>query len=177
MGKIIVLIGASGSGKSTIGNKLEYEYGITPLVSYTSRKKRDGEIDGIDYYFLSKETAKNYSLISVEQTIYDGNIYGLTSEEIDFKRANSKDVYFISDKHGASEMKKFYKDDVVVFWLKVSPYTMFKRMLKRGDTFKNACKRVIHAYKKGEFNPPEEAYILNANKYVDISEIYGIINK
>lgn len=177
MGKIVVIVGASGSGKSTIGKKLELEYGISPLVSYTSREKRESEIDGVDYYFLEKDVAKNYSIISVEQTVYDGNIYGLMRHEIDFKRANSKHVYFIADKHGAKEMKKMYKDDVTIFWLKISPLTMLKRMLYRGDGILNSFKRVVHAYRRGEFNSIKEAYEINANKSVDIKEIYDIINK
>ena len=53
---IICLLGASGSGKSTIENELATHHGYDKIVSYTTRQPRDGEINGKDYYFTNNET-------------------------------------------------------------------------------------------------------------------------
>lgn len=53
---IIVLLGASGSGKSTIENELATHYGFEKIISYTTRPPRDGEINGKDYHFTNNET-------------------------------------------------------------------------------------------------------------------------
>ena len=53
---IIVLLGASGSGKSTIENELATHHGFEKIISYTTRNPRDGEINGEDYYFTNNET-------------------------------------------------------------------------------------------------------------------------
>lgn len=177
MGKIIIIIGASGSGKSTVGKALEREYGIKQLVSYTSRPMRDGEVYGVDYYFLDRQMAKYNKIISVETTVYDGNIYGLTIDEVESKRKDGNDVYFISDRDGAEEIQEWYSDEeIIVLWFDISPWTMLTRMFKRGDSLIKALKRVIHAYRKGEFNQPQGSYRVDANEYIDAKEIYNIIN-
>ena len=53
---IIVLLGASGSGKSTIENELATHHGFEKIISYTTRPPRDGETNGKDYYFTNNET-------------------------------------------------------------------------------------------------------------------------
>ena len=53
---IIVLLGASGSGKSTIENELTIHHGFKKIISYTTREPRDGEVNGKDYYFINNET-------------------------------------------------------------------------------------------------------------------------
>lgn len=166
-------MGASGCGKTTIGKQLEEIYGVKQLVSYTSRKKRDGEVEGKDYYFVDRVTAKNYGVLSVESVEYDGSIYGLTRSEVSKKTSNGKDVYFICDRIGAKEIKRAFKDDVVIFWFKISPLTMFKRMRSRGDSIKSATKRIIHAFKNNEFERPNGSYMLNANREIDSYVVYS----
>lgn len=53
---IIVLLGASGSGKSTIENELATHHGFEKIISYTTRQPREGEVNGKDYYFINNET-------------------------------------------------------------------------------------------------------------------------
>lgn len=84
---IIVLLGASGSGKSTIENELATHHGFEKIISYTTRKIRDREINGKDYFFTDNNTFKNMinSNVFAEYDEYSqGRLYGtLKSDYLD----------------------------------------------------------------------------------------------
>lgn len=153
---IIILVGPSGSGKTTLGKELE-KSGIQPLISYTTRPKREGEHFGIDYYFYTEqelERRKKVGTISpVEEVTYSGNIYGLDSTEVAIKLAQGDAAYFIADWDGAVEIKSQYPEDSMIFWFDVRPSTMVKRMKKRGDSFDSILDRMVHAVENSEFDP------------------------
>lgn len=79
--KIVIITGVSGSGKTTISKIFPLE---RRLVSYTTRQPRPGEKDGIDYYFITKKQSEEIenSENSFEKTIFAGNHYGLTIDEV-----------------------------------------------------------------------------------------------
>lgn len=84
---IIVLLGASGSGKSLIENELSYHYGYEKIVSYTTRKPRDGEENGRDYWFIDNETfneIRSRKLFAEYDEYSQGRMYGtLKSDYVD----------------------------------------------------------------------------------------------
>ena len=81
---MIILIGPSASGKTEIAKKLISTFGYKKFVTTTTRNKRVGETDGIDYYFISvdefKENLANNKFI--ETTIYNNNYYGSYKSEM-----------------------------------------------------------------------------------------------
>lgn len=89
MKPIIVITGVSGSGKTTLSQLFPVERRI---VSYTTRNPRPGEIDGIDYYFVTKEQGEEIknSENSFEETCFAGNVYGVTKDEVIDKSVNWK---------------------------------------------------------------------------------------
>ena len=89
MKPIIVITGVSGSGKTTLSQLFPVERRI---VSYTTRNPRPGEIDGIDYYFVTKEQGEEIknSENSFEDTCFAGNVYGVTKDEVIDKSVNWK---------------------------------------------------------------------------------------
>lgn len=89
MKPIIVITGVSGSGKTTLSQLFPVERRI---VSYTTRNPRPGEIDGIDYYFVTKEQGEEIknSENSFEDTCFAGKVYGVTKDEVIDKSVNWK---------------------------------------------------------------------------------------
>lgn len=169
---VIVLIGASGSGKSTIGHRLE-DFGVPQLVSFTTREKRAGETHGVNYYFTDKKKieimlkGKNIS----EMSEYNEHYYGLFSSEVIVKTSMNKDVYFIADTDGARQLVSMFPDEVTVFWLSVTIETMVRRMRERGDSEKDILSRVEHAIDTGELKEPKglDVVRVNANEDSDSS--------
>jgi len=84
---IIVLLGASGSGKSTIENELATHYGFEKIISYTTRQPRDGEINGKDYYFTDQNSFAamlNTGVLAEYDEYSQGRLYGtLKSDYVD----------------------------------------------------------------------------------------------
>ena len=118
MKEFTILVGRSASGKDAILRKLVNDYDYKPLISCTTRPKRDGEIDNVTYYFISddkfKAMIKNDSLIEHRSysTLVSGNkavwYYGLPKIEVD------KTLHYIVilDLNGAQSFIDYYGKDI-----------------------------------------------------------------
>ena len=135
---LVIISGASGSGKDTIKRKLmESDSKYAHIPSYTTRKKRAGEIDGIDYNFVTKEEFRR--LISedalYEHNIYNENFYG-TPKKL-FKEAIEKGKIILSDVdvNGKENLIRLLGNDmkIVTIFLKVPKEVLSKRLLERGE--------------------------------------------
>lgn len=126
---MILLIGASASGKTEISKTLRKKYGIIKAVTHTTRAPREGEIDGVDYYFVLEESfiqLKNKGFF-VETTVYNGNHYGCSKNEV------ADDKVVIVDPNGLENFLALKDDSIVSFYLEASEETRRKRMAQRGD--------------------------------------------
>ncbi len=126
---MLVLIGASASGKTDIAKILISEYGFKKMVTTTTRKKRDGEISHVDYHFITKKSFKkkieeNKFLEHIE---YDGEFYGTPC-----KGASTNKVLIVDPK-GANSIHKKDIPNTVFFLLETDEETRKNRMLERGD--------------------------------------------
>jgi guanylate kinase len=134
---MIILVGASASGKTAVGRTLESTYGIKKVVTYTTREKREKEIDGIDYHFISSEKFKELekSHFFYESIEYNGNFYGTSKESL---KENS---YIICDSQG---LKTYKQGDVksIAFFLDCYEDVRKERMAKRGDSAFDIEKRI-----------------------------------
>jgi len=140
---IYILIGESGGGKSTIENYMCSKFKMEKLVSHTTRPIRNGEVDGFDYHFVSKE--KFEQLLNEgklwENVIYNNNLYGLCSENIDYK---NKNYVVVVEPNGFRHIKNLVGDYVRSIYVGVDESIRLKRLLERGDSVDNAIKRIFN---------------------------------
>ena len=138
--KIIVITGASGTGKTTISKYLKDTYHIPSVITHTTRLPRTGEKDGIDYYFETKDSfLKNHYLEKVE---YSGNWYGSSEESLNRTWEKYDAASIVVDTAGAISYKEKYGKRAVVIFLEVDLDTVTKRLTDRGDEKKRLNARI-----------------------------------
>ena len=135
---MIVLSGASASGKTEAAKMLMAKYGIQKAITTTTRSMRIHEVDGKDYFFVTKE--KFDQLIKedkfVEHTFYNGNYYGSTKDQI------ADDRVVVIDLEGLKSYSRLNDKRIVTFYLSTSEDIRYKRMLERGDKKEDAIRRI-----------------------------------
>lgn len=150
---IYCFLGPSSSGKTTLAKNLK-DIGFIELVSCTTRKIRIGEIEGSDYYFLTKEEFNNTELIECVE--YSGNYYGLSKKEIDNKLQDNDKIFVILDKQGVLKIKELYGDIVKVIYVYCSEETLKERLLERGKKMniseEQTLSRIDTITREGELN-------------------------
>ncbi|CAL8901967.1 Guanylate kinase [Bacillus pumilus] len=171
MNKLIVVSGPSGSGKTSLMRQIMKN----EVVSFTTRKPRKGEIDGLDYNFISIEKFEELMEQSklIEQVEYSGNYYGIDQEEFENKMSIGN-AFVIVDSHGMLQIKQIYPNCVTLFIY--TPYDQaYKQMIKRGDTLEKVEER-LKTYTEEIENKTCYDYIIrnNHNRFNVTKEI---INK
>lgn len=171
---MIVLSGPSASGKTEVAKLLMNEYGIKRVITTTTRPMRKGEVDGIDYYFVSKERFKemiNEGLF-VEYTEYNGNLYGSLKSEI----ADNKVIAI--EPNGMRAYIALNDPHIIVFYLDVCEKVRRERMLMRGDSPENVEQRLIEdKVRFGKGNIPEVDVIVDSQNYNQDEVTKYIFNK
>jgi len=139
--KILLILGISGSGKSTIETYLR-ELGVPSMISHTTRSPRQGEIPNKSYYYITKNQFDK--LDKLEQTEYSGNFYCLSREELD--RHEEDIVCAVVDYEGAVQIRDAYgEDNCVIVCLHIDYQTMEERLKMRGDSIDEIKKRINYA--------------------------------
>lgn len=131
MFNIVSIIGPSGSGKTTVQKYL----GIDPIITYTSRKPRNGEIDGVHYHFTTREKIlamldKGYLL---EYTEYNGNLYATDLKSMKEVIENEKIGSIVVDINGARALKRNFDEHVLLIGILASKDECIQRMSNRSD--------------------------------------------
>ena len=126
----IVLLGASGSGKSTIEHELSEHNGFAKIISYTTRQKRDGEENGRDYYFTNNDTFDdmiNRGLFAEYDEYSQKRLYGtLKSDYVE------GDSVVVLTPNGLRQLKKNCNaDDIFTVFVEASLGTRIKRYIDR----------------------------------------------
>ena len=135
-GKLIVISGASGVGKGTVlGIMMEKRKDLSFSVSATTRSPRPGEIDGVHYYFISRE--KFEAMIAagefLEYDAHAANYYGTPRAQAEEKQTHGPVLLDIEPK-GAKQVKEKAPDAVLIFIMPPSVAELERRLRGRGDT-------------------------------------------
>lgn len=160
-GKLIVFSGPSGSGKTSIVklllNKYPDLFGFS--VSATTREKRKDEVDGRDYYFISKDDFKekiNKGEFIEWEEVYDGLYYGTLKSEVERIHHLNKHILFDIDVEGALNIKKMYPNNTLtIFVMPPDIQTLEIRLKLRKteseETFKKRIDKAKAEIKKAKF--------------------------
>ena len=179
--KIIIISSPSGAGKTTLCKMLSKKVkNVILSISYTSRNMRLNEVNGRDYYFVSKEKfvelKKNNYFIETSSNFK--NLYG--SPIMNIRKSNSinKNILFDIDWRGARKIRKnFYKKDIVdIFILPPSVKELKKRLIKRGRDSKNEIKlRLSYALDEIKHYNEYSYVLINQNIHNTANDIIKII--
>lgn len=135
-GLLIVLSGPSGVGKGTVRKAIfqDPDVDFVYSISATSRKKRRGEVDGVDYFFKTREEfeemIKNDELL--EYTQYVGNYYGTPIKFVKETIESGKDVFLEIEVEGAKQVREKFPDGLFIFLIPPSFRELEKRIRRRG---------------------------------------------
>jgi guanylate kinase len=165
-GSLIVLSGFAGVGKGTVLKSLfETHEGYAYSVSATTRDPRPGEVDGVHYFFISRERfeqmIENDELL--EHASYVGNYYGTPKAYVDRKLEEGFDVILEIEIQGALNIKKKVPEAVLIYMLPPSARTLKERLTGRGtETEEVILKRMRRA--------AEEAVGVEEYDYIVVNE-------
>lgn len=135
---MIILIGPSASGKTEIAKTLIKNFNYKKFVTTTTRSIRIGEINNVDYHFLSIDEFKNKIENDqfIEYTQYNGNYYGSTKDEI------SDDKIIILEPNGFLKFKNLNLKSMVSFFVECPKDVRKERMIERQDKEEDIKRRL-----------------------------------
>lgn len=145
---LFVLSAPSGAGKTTVAERLLKGCpGIRRIITATTRSKREGEVHGVDYLFISYEEFKEkiregYFLEYAE--VY-GHYYGTPKDQVIRNEEEGIDSLLVIDVQGAKKVKETYKDSILIFLMPPSLEELRRRLLTRGYGTENLEKRLRKA--------------------------------
>ncbi len=179
-GLLIIVSGFSGAGKGAIVRGLISKYDKYVLsVSATTRNPRNGEQNGKDYFFITKEDFEKK--ISEEDFLeyakYVDNYYGTPKNYVNSMRDAGKDVILEIEMQGAMQVKSIIPDAVTVFVTTKDADTLFKRLSGRGtETPEQVEKRLMRAVEETEYMTRYDYLLVNDNLSEAIDNLNSIVS-
>ena len=134
-GLIVVISGPGGVGKDTLIERLlACDPRLRYSVSYTTRPRRDYEVDGEHYSFVDEPTFRRLIAESelLEHSTINGYLYGTSGRRLDAARADGHDVILKIDVHGAEQMRRRRPDALYIFISPPSMEELLRRRIERG---------------------------------------------
>ena len=177
--KLFVISSPSGGGKTSLINKLfedSRSANFKKSISDTSRQKRQGDLEGKDYYFLSEKDFKDKIKKEeyVEYATVFGNFYGTSKEEIK-KKYNNSNLILELDWQGAYAVKELFDDAKLIFLVPPSLKDLKQRLIKRNlDSSESIENRLSEAKKEISKSEMYDYLVLNDDfdkAFEDLSQI------
>jgi len=165
-GTLFVVSSPSGGGKGTIIRHVLEDVGnLSYSVSYTTRAPRQGEIDGREYFFVSRETFEEMVAAGefLEWACVHGNLYGTAKSQVIEETNAGADIILEVDVQGAASVRQLLMDSVSIFILPPSYEVLKQRLITRGtDSPEELAIRLRNA--------PDELKQYSAFDYVIIND-------
>lgn len=181
-GKLIIISAPSGCGKSTIIGEImdKGEIDLQFSVSATNRKPREGEVDGVNYHFLSDQEFKDLiadgAFVEYEQ-VYPGRFYGTLRSEIEKRVAEGHNVILDIDVRGGVNVKKQFGDKAISIFIEPPTVEELRnRLVKRGSESAEAIEeRVGRAEYELSFRPDYDCVVTNDELPLAVADVEAAI--
>ena len=179
-GLMIVISGPAGSGKGTVNRHLLETGEFVYSVSATTRAPRPGEIDGVNYHFITKEdfVGRIANDGMLEYTEYCGNYYGTPKKEAEEVLASGKNLILEIEVEGAKNIKRKFPEAVLIMLLPPSFKVQEQRLRMRGtETEEKILERLSRTKEEVKEAPSYDYVVYNydgADK-IAANEIYAIV--
>ncbi len=150
-GLLIVLSGPSGVGKDAVLSKfMALGTGVKKCVTCTTRPKREAEVDGVDYTFLTEDEFKRRQAAGgfLESAVYCGNMYGTPRDWVEQENAQGHDVVLKIEVQGGVEVKRQKPDCVMIFLVPPSMEELERRLRGRSTDSDEAIAGRLERAKK-----------------------------
>jgi guanylate kinase len=180
-GVLVVLSGPSGVGKDTIIERmLELDRNLRYSVSHTTRKPRPGEVDGVNYTFVSREKFEQLARAGhfLEHASYDGNLYGTPAGPVEEARAAGHDILLKIEVKGAEQVRRSVPDALFIFIAPPSPEELVRRQQLRGsETHQDMTERRRIAEKEMTYVRDYDHVVVNEDLDQAVAEVLAIIRQ
>ncbi len=177
-GILAIISGFSGAGKGTVVNKLLEKDNYAVSISATTREPRQGEVDGKNYFFKSRDEFEN--MIENNQLIeyaeYVGNYYGTPRDYVFKKLEEGYDVILEIEMQGALKVKEKFPETALIFITPPSAGELKKRLVGRGtETIEQIDKRMSRAVDECDYMNKYDYIVVNDDLDECVDEIHRLL--
>ena len=177
-GVLTVISGFSGAGKGTIVKKLVEKYTDYNLsISMTSRKPREGEREGVDYFYTDRESFEKAIAdgMLIEYNEYNGNYYGTPRKYVEDKLNSGSNVLLEIEVNGAKNIKRLFPDSVIIFITPPTADELEMRLRKRGtENEETIMKRMAISARESAEIANYDYIVVNDDLYKCVEDIRHI---
>jgi guanylate kinase len=180
-GLLIVISGPSGVGKDTLIDRLmKLDPNLRYSISYTTRRPRPEEVDGVNYRFVSRQQFER--LIEqgalLEHATYNGNLYGTPAAPVQEARAAGFDIVLKIEVQGARLVRQQVGDGLLIFLAPPSTEELVRRQeLRKSGSRKDMAERLRIADKEMTYAPDYDFVVVNDDLERAVAEVLGIIRQ
>ena len=179
-GILIVLSGFSGAGKGTLVKKLLQTHDDYALsISMTTRNPREGERDGVEYFFRTKEQFEENIRQDgfIEYACYCGNYYGTPKKYVEEQLEAGRNVILEIEIQGALKVKEQFPESLLMFVTPPTAAELQRRLIGRGtETEEVIMQRLARASEESEGIEAYDYIVVNDDLDVCVEELHCLVN-